>query len=178
MPAFRRLAAAVLIAWALGFLWFGMALPQPASDTRTDAVVVLTGGTGRVTRGVAVLRDGWAERLLVSGVGREVKPHEFAVQYKVPSALMACCVTLGFQATDTRTNGVETGAWVRAQGVKSLRLVTNDWHMRRAALELRRQVPGDVRIIEDAVPTQPGWRTLFLEYHKLLARRIAGLWGG
>ncbi len=178
MPAFRRLAAALLIAWALGFLWFGMALPQPAGETRTDAVVVLTGGTGRVARGVEVLRGGWAERLFVSGVDKEVKPHEFALEYKVPSALMACCVTLGFQATDTRTNGVETGAWVRAQDVKSLRVVTNDWHMRRAVLDLRRHLPGDVKIVQDAVPTQPGWRTLFREYHKLLARRIAGLWEG
>ncbi len=174
----RRVAAIILIAWALGFVWFSMALPQPAGEQRTDAVVVLTGGTGRVVRGVQVLREGYAERLFVSGVGKQVKPHEFALEYKVRSALMACCVTLGFQAVDTRSNGLETGAWVRAQEVRSLRLVTNDWHMRRAVLELRRHLPQGVEVVEDAVPTQPSWRTLFTEYHKLLARRIAGLWGG
>ena len=174
----RRLLSLILLGWALGFGWFAFDLPKPAGDERTDAVVVLTGGNGRVVRGVQVLRDGYAERLFVTGVDKEVKPHEFAVQYKVRSALMACCVTLGFQAKDTRGNGVETGAWVRAQEVDSLRLVTNDWHMRRAVLELRRHLPRDVRIVEDAVPSQPGWRTLFTEYHKLLARLIAGLWGG
>lgn len=174
----RRLATLILLAWALGFAWFALALPRPAGEERTDAVVVLTGGTGRVVRGVQVLRDGYAERLFVSGVDKEVKPHEFAVEYKVRSALMACCVTLGFQAVDTRSNGVETAAWVRAQDVGSLRLVTNDWHMRRAVLELRRHLPQDVEIVEDAVPTQRSWRTLFTEYHKLLARLIAGLWGG
>lgn len=174
----RRLAALILIAWALGFVWFATSLPRPVGEVRTDAVVVLTGGAGRVVRGVQVLREGYAERLFVSGVGRQVKPHEFAVEYKVRSAMMACCVTLGFQAVDTRSNGVETAAWVRAQDVRSLRLVTNDWHMRRAALELRRHLPQGVDMVEDAVPTQPSWRTLFTEYHKLLARAIAGLWGG
>lgn len=173
-----RIASALLIGWALGFVWFALTLPQPAGEVRTDAVVVLTGGSGRVVRGVNVLRDGWAGRLLVSGVDKNVKPHEFAVGYKVRSAMMACCVTLGFQAVDTRSNAVETAAWVRQQDVGSLRLVTNDWHMRRAVLELRRRLPDEVEIVEDGVPTRPGWRILFLEYHKFLARLIAGLWGG
>ena len=168
----------LLLAWALGFAWFALALPGPAGEERTDAVVVLTGGTGRVMRGVEVLRDGYAERLFVSGVDKEVKPHEFAVEYKVRSALMACCVTLGFEAVDTRGNGAETAAWVQAQRIGSIRLVTNDWHMRRAVLELRRRLPERVGIVEDAVATQPSWRTLFTEYHKLLARLIAGLWEG
>lgn len=171
----RRLIAIVLIVWALGFAWFAMALPQPAGSQRTDAVVVLTGGTGRVARGLDVLDQGWSERLLVSGVDREVKPHEFAVEYKVTSARMACCVTLGFQALDTRSNASETAAWIAREKVGSIRLVTNDWHMRRAALELRRAMPGSVVIVQDAVPSSPSMRTLFLEYHKLLARIAAGL---
>lgn len=174
----RRVLMLLLLAWALGFAWFALALPGPAGEERTDAVVVLTGGTGRVMRGVEVLRDGYAERLFVSGVDKEVKPHEFAVEYKVRSALMACCVTLGFEAVDTRGNGAETAAWVQAQRIGSIRLVTNDWHMRRAVLELRRRLPERVGIVEDAVATQPSWRTLFTEYHKLLARLIAGLWEG
>lgn len=174
----RRVLMLLLLAWALGFAWFALALPGPAGEERTDAVVVLTGGTGRVMRGVEVLRDGYAERLFVSGVDKEVKPHEFAVEYKVRSALMACCVTLGFEAVDTRGNGAETAAWVQAQRIGSIRLVTNDWHMRRAVLELRRRLPDRVGIVEDAVATQPSWRTLFTEYHKLLARLIAGLWEG
>ena len=36
----RRLISAVLLAWALGFIWFAVALPQPADDLRTDGVVV------------------------------------------------------------------------------------------------------------------------------------------
>lgn len=171
-----RLASIGLLAWALGFALFATTLPQPVGEQQqTDAVVVLTGGAGRIDRGIKVLREGWARQLFVSGVDREVKPHEFAAQYKVRSALMACCVTLGFEATDTRSNATETASWIATQGVRSVRLVTSDWHMRRAVMELRRVAPEGVEIVEDAVPTHPTWRTLFTEYHKLIARFVAGL---
>lgn len=171
----QRLLAIVLLAWAAGFVVFAMALPQPAAEGKSDAAVVVTGGTGRVARGLEALRSGWVERLFVSGVGGEVKPHEFAAEYKVRSALMACCVTLGYQAVDTRSNALETADWIARNKVRSVRLVTNDWHMRRAAAELRATVPANVAIVEDAVPTQPSLRILFKEYHKLLASQIARL---
>ena len=168
----RRIVSLILLTWVLGFIWFCLSLAQPAGAVKTDAVVVLTGGAGRVDRGLAVLRNGWAPQMLVSGVGREVKPGEFAAQFKVSPAQMDCCVSLGFAATDTETNGRETAIWMRERKVSRIRLVTSDWHMRRAVFELRHAMPSGVVIIEDAVPTHPGMRTLFVEYHKLLARWI------
>lgn len=172
-----RLCAILLLAWLLGLMAFAVILPRPAGDQRTDAVVVLTGGAGRVDRGIRVLREGWARQLFVSGVDREVKPHEFAAQYKVRSALMACCVTLGFEATDTRSNASEMAAWIVSQHIRSVRVVTSDWHMRRSVMELRRAAPRDLSIVEDAVPTRPTWRILFTEYNKLIARFVAGALG-
>ena len=170
---FRRIASLLLLGWALGFLWFAMMLPQPAGDTRTDVVVVLTGGKGRIDRGLEALDRGWSKRLLVSGVDREVKPHEFALEYKVGTTRMACCITLGFEAVDTRSNALETARWLAREKAATVRLVTSDWHMRRAAMELRRAAPAGVTIVEDAVPSQPSLKALFLEYHKLIARRLA-----
>lgn len=172
----RRLISFLLLAWMLGFLWFAVALPQPAVVAATDAVVVVTGGTGRVARGLTVLREQKAERLLVSGVGRNVKPHEFAHEYGVSAATMACCVKLGFAAVDTRSNANETARWVAQYKIRTIRLVTNDWHMRRAKFELERVLPGNVTVLPDAVPSQPSLRTMFIEYHKLLARRVSEIW--
>jgi uncharacterized SAM-binding protein YcdF (DUF218 family) len=174
----RRAFSILLLAWALGFIWFAVALPQPASAGKSDAAVVLTGGKGRIDRGLEALERGWSERLLISGVGREVKPHEFAAEYKVNSGLMACCVTLGYEAVDTRSNAQETAAWIARNKIRTLRLVTSDWHMRRAAMELRAAAPEGVTIFEDAVATQPSLRILFIEYHKLLARFLARAVGG
>lgn len=173
----RRTLSILVIFWALGFVWFSIALPDPHRGGSSDAVVVLTGGEGRIDRGLEALRKNWASQMLVAGVDKDVRPVEFAVEYKVDSTTMACCVTLGFRSVDTRSNARETAQWAAANKMHSLRLVTSDWHMRRAAFELRQALPGGVTIIRDAVPTRPSFRILFLEYHKLLARRISRLWG-
>ena len=174
----RRLASIALIVWALGFVWFAIALPRPLAGGKSAAVVVPTGGAGRIDRGLAVLREGLAPKLLVSGVDHEVRPVEFAVEYQVSAALMACCVTLEFESVDTRTNATQITRWLAVNKVRTVRLVTSDWHMRRAAWELRHAGPDDLVVLEDAVPTRPSFTILFLEYHKLLARRISALWGG
>jgi uncharacterized SAM-binding protein YcdF (DUF218 family) len=172
----RRGLAAVLIVWLLGFAWFAAALPQPAPVTRkTDVIVVPTGGRGRIERGLAMLRARAAGKLFVSGVDRAVRPREFAAQYKVTPAEMTCCVALGFAALDTRGNALETASWIKAGHYRSLRLVTSDWHMRRSAGELEEVLPAKVRLLEDAVPSEPSLKTLFLEYHKLLASWLGRL---
>lgn len=173
----RYIISAVVLVWAIGFLWFTVALPQPADGTATDAVIVPTGGAGRIAQGLAVLDEGLAQRMLVTGVDPEVTPDEFAAQFEVDSARMDCCVTLGFMAVDTRSNATETAAWVEENAVQSLRLVTTDWHMRRAAGELDRTLPDSVTVVRDAVPSEPSLASLFLEYHKLLASSVAGLFG-
>lgn len=175
--AIRNALAAVVLVWALGFLWFAVALPQPAGPVKTDAVIVPTGAAGRIPRGLAVLDEGLARRMLVSGVAPEVRPAEFAAEFEVSQQRMECCVTLGFAAVDTRGNASEIAAWVEENEVTSLRLVTTDWHMRRAAGELARTLPGNVRVVRDAVPSQPSLASLFVEYHKLLASRAGGLVG-
>jgi uncharacterized SAM-binding protein YcdF (DUF218 family) len=173
---FRRVLSFVFLVWVIGFLWFVVSLPRPAEDAvSTDAVIVLTGGPGRIARGLDVLAGGQADKLLVSGVDPEVRPQEFAAEFGVSPRMMACCVTLGFAAVDTRSNASETAKWVAQNEVRSLRLVTTDWHMRRAAGELYRTLPATVTVVRDAVPSQPNMGTLFLEYHKLLASRAAGL---
>lgn len=173
----RRLLAFLFLGWVIGFLWFVLALPGPAGAEQTDAVIVPTGGAGRIARGLAVLDEGLDDRLLVSGVDPEVRASEFAAEFGVSDARMDCCVTLGFSAVDTRTNASETAKWVAQNEVGSLRLVTSDWHMRRAAGELDRALPRHVTVIRDAVPTEGHFTVLFLEYHKLLASRLAGLAG-
>ena len=173
---FRRILAFSLLIWAAGFLWFAMALPQPAGRERTDAVIVLTGGPGRIPRSLDVLREGLAPRLLVSGVDPEVRPREFESEYDVPDRLMGCCITLGYRAFDTRSNAVEAANWLRERRAKTVRLVTIDWHMRRAAFELGRELPKGTVMLFDAVPSHPSLQILFLEYHKLIARYLIDTW--
>jgi uncharacterized SAM-binding protein YcdF (DUF218 family) len=175
---FRRLVSLVVLVWLLGFLLFAVTLPMPSEGGKTDGVIVLTGSGGRIERGLEALNKGWARQMLVSGVFRDVKPREFAAEYHASPQLMQCCITLGFQSTDTRSNANEAARWIAANKFKSVRLITNDWHMRRAQYELGRVMPAGVTVIPDAIRSRSSFQTLVVEYHKLLARWVARAWGG
>lgn len=167
----------ILILWAIGFALFAGTLPRPAGAQKTDAIVVPTGGAGRIGRGLALLQAGQARRMLVTGVDRRVRPIELANVQGAPPALVACCVDLGREAVDTRSNGEETARWIAKRKYKSVRLVTTDWHMRRARFELEQATGGNVEIVTDAVRSNPGFATLLREYDKYLLRRAAALVG-
>ncbi len=173
----KRIFAFALLAWALGFIWFAVFLPQPDHVGKTDGVVVLTGGANRIDHALEILEAGNAQRMLISGVDRNVKPNELAVQYLRPEKLFACCIDLGFQAVDTHSNALETARWVAKHKFKSIRLVTHDWHLRRARLELDKAMPRGVRVVNDAVPTKPSLGVLFKEYNKFWLRGFAALLG-
>ncbi len=140
-------------------------------------MIVLTGAQGRIARGLDVLRAGHARRMLVSGVDSQVSAAHFASNYGVAPALFACCLTLGYESFDTRSNAHEAAGWIAKYQVHSVRLVTTDWHMRRAAFELKVAGPRGLVIVEDAVPSHPSMKELFMEYNKYVARIVVWLVG-
>src|SRR4029079_5441766 len=87
--------------------------------------------------------------------------------------LLNCCVDLGTESVDTRSNAEEAKRWLPRHRCKSFGRVTGDWHMRRAGYDFRRVLRGQYELVPDAVRTQPSFTTLFGEYNKLLLRRIA-----
>ena len=115
--------------------------------------------------------------MLVSGVPIGVTKTDLANANHAPRALFRCCIDLGKEAVDTRSNAEETAGWVHRHGYRSVRLVTSDWHMARARMELRNAMPAGVTIVSEGVPADASWPLLLAEYHKLLLRRAA-LWLG
>lgn len=172
-----RVVAVIALAWVLGFAAFMLLLGEPAGAARTDAIVVPTGGAGRIDRGLALLRAKAARRMLVTGVGPGVRRVDLARTNRASPAIFACCVDLGSDAVDTRSNAAETSRWVRDHRYRSIRLVTSDWHMARARMELGEALDDGVTIVSDGVPTEPRLSLLVNEYNKLLLRRVA-LWLG
>src|SRR3546814_13100738 len=75
---------------------------MPAPAQKTDAIVVLTGGPGRIDRALELLEAGQAKRLLISGAAREVQPRDVAAQYTRPHQLFDCGLALGIQAEGQR----------------------------------------------------------------------------
>ena len=172
-----RLVSFFLLAYILGYALFAVLLPRAAGDERTDTVVVLTGGSGRIERGLEILQRGLAPRMLISGVERTVRPIELAEAYEVSPRLFECCIVLGRESFDTRSNADEVKRWVERRGIRSIRLVTHDLHMPRARYELRKRVGDELTIVADAVPTNPDLADIFIEYNKYLLGVAADLIG-
>jgi uncharacterized SAM-binding protein YcdF (DUF218 family) len=133
-------------------VWFANSMVDAVDDsgTATDAIVVLTGGSQRVQTGLQLLTASKAKKLFVSGVyhGTDVAAL-LHVQRQSPDAVQ-CCIVLGHTADNTYGNAQETAAWMRQEGYRSLRLVTANYHMRRALLEFSRAIP-EARIIPHPV---------------------------
>lgn len=172
-----RVGSLLVLLYALGFVFFAFTLgkPAPADALRTDAAVVLTGAPGRIEHAIEVLKQGKAERLLVDGVDPSVTKADLARRIPGSARWLACCVDLGSESVDTRSNAEEAGRWLAGHQYRSLRLITSDWHMRRALYEFHRALRKKYEILPDAVRTEPTFLTLFGEYNKLLLRRI-GAW--
>lgn len=172
-----RLIGVMVIAWGLGFAIFMLALAPPADDARTtDAIVVPTGGPGRIVRGLTLIEAGKAKRMLVSGVATGLRKADLIAANGHATAI-ECCVDLGREAVDTRSNAEETARWLREHRYRSVRVVTSDWHMARARMELGAVLDPDVVIVRDGVPSEQRLGPLVNEYNKLILRRIA-LWLG
>ncbi len=158
--AFRTLAFVLLVAFLVGFALFVREARSftPGAAPNAAAIVVLTGGPGRVATGVSLLEAERGERLLISGINPGSPVADIASAAGASEALFACCVDVGADAADTEGNAAETADWARARSYDSLIVVTSDYHMPRALLELQAAMP-DTRLIAHAVAAPAPWST-------------------
>jgi uncharacterized SAM-binding protein YcdF (DUF218 family) len=170
-----RVGALLVLLYALGFVFFAFTLGKPAASNAlsTDAAVVLTGGSGRIEHAVDALEKGKAKRLLVAGADPSVTKVDIVRRVPGSGKLVKCCVDLGSESVDTRSNAEEASRWLDQHHFHSLRLITSDWHMRRARYEFEKVLGNHYVLVTDAVRTEPGFLTLFGEYNKYVLRRIA-----
>jgi len=170
-----RLLAFAAILYALGFALFAVTLGEPAdaATPKVDAVIAITGGNGRIEHGARLLAEGRAKRLLIAGADPSVRKVDLMRRLNAPRQLLDCCVDLGSESVDTRSNAEEARRWLDRRRYKTVRLITSDWHMRRARYEFNRQLRDDFKIIPDAVETEPDFMTLFAEYNKYVLRRLS-----
>ena len=172
-----RALSLLVVIYALGFILFSVTLGRPAPDDakKADAVVVITGGPGRIEHGMEVLRRHQAKRMLIAGADPAVTKDDLVRRLGGQRKLMHCCVDLGSESVDTRSNAEEAQRWLDRHEYKSLRLITSDWHMRRARYEFQKLLGDRYTLVTDAVRSAPSFTTLFAEYNKYLLRRISVL---
>ncbi|MBE7218376.1 MAG: YdcF family protein [Caulobacteraceae bacterium] len=135
----------VVLAWGAGLLAFAhrvQRLTPAPPPPRSDAIVALTGASNvRLAAAAQLLDRGLGRRLLISGVNPAARRSDVRDVTRDFGRAWDCCVDLGRAAEDTRGNAAETADWARRHGYRSLIVVTADFHMPRALLELRASMP-------------------------------------
>ncbi len=181
----RTLVALLIVAliWTAGLVAFAQRVERstpPAEPPVADAVVALTGASDlRLEAAARLLERGKGKRLLISGVNREASREDILEVSRAVKPIYDCCVDLGYTAADTIGNAEEIAEWARGKGFTTLIVVTSDYHMPRATLEIRAAMP-EARLVEYPVATGlvdvDGWwrrggdaRRLVVEYCKYLA---------
>lgn len=174
----------------LGFVDFLSKVPpteaRPARNA--DGVVVLTGGSSRVSDALELLSAGYGHRLLISGVHPTNGYNEIQRTLPESQRLLACCVDLDRSAVNTRSNATETRRWATERGFHSLIVVTSNYHMPRAILELSHAMPDidlvPFAVVGDSWREEPWWtsgaalRLLLSEYAKYLFAQTRVAFGG
>ena len=179
----RMLGVAVVVIVG-GFIWFLAQLQSDETPPKNpaDGIVVLTGGSSRVADALDLLASGYGKRLLISGVHWSSTTGEISRTLRDNKSWLACCVDLDHSAVDTRGNATETRRWAQERGFRSLIVVTSNYHMPRAIVELTHSMP-DVLLIPFPVVgekwrDEPWWssgqaaRLLVTEYAKFLAAGV------
>ncbi len=144
------------------------------APTEAEAVTALTGGAdARIAEGVQ-LAQSLDVPLLISGVHIDTTAADIAQIASVGEDHITCCVTLGRAAATTKGNGAEVADWARRQRVTNIVVVTSEYHMDRALVELRRAMPEGVftphAVATLAAPPRDWWRD------PALAQRLLGEW--
>jgi uncharacterized SAM-binding protein YcdF (DUF218 family) len=130
MKGLRRVvvlgAGAAVALLALGFVLFAAVVTRPPAlaDPHADGIVVLTGETRRIKEGARLLREGRAERMLLSGVFRRTGKQALIKISELPEPKFDCCVDIGYSALDTAGNADETRAWAMQRRYTTLIVVT------------------------------------------------------
>lgn len=176
LSAARLGAFVVLGALLAGFLTFSVHVSglEPDADASGDAIIVLTGGEGRLAVATELLERRAGSRLLISGVHPDVTPDELRAAMGTSARLFDCCVDLGREAADTTGNAIETAGWVSERGYDRVLIVTSDYHLPRSLLEMRARMP-DVELVAYPVRSPRPWtdvhsaRRWLLEYLKFTA---------
>lgn len=188
--ALRYVAVYAVVALAsllAGLQHFVLTLPAPPTGGLqfTDGIVVVTGGQQRVDEGLRLLTERRADRMLISGVGegvnRAVLVQELNLNDREANALF-CCAELDFTADNTRGNAIAARRWAMQHDMRSLRLVTANYHMPRALVVFARELPEfdlyQWAVAPDDLRLGDWWRDramlrlLAREYAKYLAETI------
>lgn len=132
-----------IILWFVGLGVFNLYIRSYPVDknTKTDAIVVLTGGANRIKEAFELLNNDLSDTLFISGVEKRTSLNSILKAQNVyPRANKK--IILENASQNTVENAIEVNSWIKKNNIKSIRLVTSHYHLPRSALEFKIQNKG------------------------------------
>lgn len=128
----------IFLLWLSGFVWFGQKINgyDHNHGEHTDAIVVLTGGRNRIAEAIKILNEDMAEHLFISGVEKHTSMPDIARSLQT-EILSPEKIELGYNASNTIENAREIKEWIEKNNIKSIRLITSNYHTPRSLAELK-----------------------------------------
>ena len=104
------------------------------SEKNRYPIVVLTGGKGRIEKGLQLLQNGTGNLLFISGVHPNVNSKDEYFMEPEISRLNECCIFFGKKAKDTLGNLKEVDDWLSSNDFNEFFLVSSYYHLPRVKL--------------------------------------------
>jgi len=170
--AFILLLFCIVVILFVDFTYSTFSMRQRA--VATDAIVVLTGGRGRVEEGISLYREHRARWLYLVGVDPLVRKSDLFKDQAGKRGGEE--IVLEKSSRNTLENALYSRDLIARQKIGSILLITSRYHMKRAVLIFRSILPKDIVVYPYPVDSknlkQAWWahegsfRLLFSEFYK------------
>ncbi len=169
----------IITSYFIFFIAFAHKINAYKSDnsTKTDAIIVLTGGKNRIQEGIKMMDNNLATKMFISGVSKQTSKKDLNISHNKD-------IELGYAATTTFENGIEVKEWINTNNIKTIRLVTSNYHLPRSLLEIKNQNK-NIKVIESPIYSdninKRWWTSLkttsfiFIEFNKFIYVYIRNL---
>ena len=146
-----------------------------SSKTEKSAIIVLTGGKGRIDKGIELFDENYGEYLFISGVFKESEL-ELIDDINKQRVNDNCCVIYDKKATNTKENALEVERWLSENSnIERLILVSSYYHLPRSYIIFNKAisdkeivlVPAEYKIVFNENITFHA-RIVILEYFKVI----------
>ena len=182
-----------VVVWLTSEVWLralGDVLVADSTPEHADAAIVLAGDprANRIMKACDLVRNGYVPIVLVSGPMKVygVNEADLAIRFAVSQGCPADRLQPAYiRALSTRDEARAMKPELQRRGIRSVLLVTSNFHTARAARTFRRILPSDITVrpiasVDDWF-TRDGWwrnregqKTAFMEISKTIAD-FAGL---
>jgi uncharacterized SAM-binding protein YcdF (DUF218 family) len=154
----RRAVTVLILLLTVGAAFphlLGRWVVAPRSGEVADAILVFTGGEGRITAGYHAWKEGEGEELFILGAGPEAKLASILPEGEQVAQDDLPRIHIEGWSENTLENAISAKSEVVSRTYRRVILVTSDYHVPRAHLTLRKVLPPTVSI--SVIPVKSAW---------------------